>query len=113
MTKCSEMPYDELETEDLLDAIEKGYRLPCPNSCPEDVYSIMLSCWKFEPAERPEFGTMLGNLQEAARQARLNRQPSTRAHAPPQNRFPPKHVEDPNTLKGRSMYENVVIPFRT
>jgi hypothetical protein len=32
-----------------------GYRLPRPDSCPETVYDIMMTCWKESPRERPVF----------------------------------------------------------
>jgi hypothetical protein len=44
------------ETVSQLDA---GYRLPQPQSCPDDVYKIMLKCWNAEPFGRPTMKELL------------------------------------------------------
>lgn len=31
----------------ILEQIESGYRLECPEGVPQDVYKIMKSCWEF------------------------------------------------------------------
>jgi serine/threonine protein kinase len=48
--------YPEVEHDyDLLQRLEDGIRLECPENCPLEVYKIMLSCWKKSPDQRPSF----------------------------------------------------------
>lgn len=35
--------------------VEKGYKMDCPDGCPEVVYNIMKQCWNLDPAARPSF----------------------------------------------------------
>ena len=39
----------------LLEKLEEGKRLECPENCPLEVYEIMRSCWKTSSDERPSF----------------------------------------------------------
>ncbi|KAJ6655890.1 hypothetical protein lerEdw1_004660 [Lerista edwardsae] len=36
-------------------ALERGYRMPRTENCPEELYDIMLRCWKNKPEDRPTF----------------------------------------------------------
>uniref|UniRef100_A0A2K6SB12 Tyrosine-protein kinase n=1 Tax=Saimiri boliviensis boliviensis TaxID=39432 RepID=A0A2K6SB12_SAIBB len=40
---------------EVIRALERGYRMPRPEHCPEELYSIMTRCWKNRPEERPTF----------------------------------------------------------
>ena len=31
------------------------FRMECPPGCPEIIYQIMRSCWKWDPSDRPNF----------------------------------------------------------
>lgn len=42
-----------------------GYRLPPPNNCPEEVYSVMQQCWQYDEEERPTFNDLNKMLQDA------------------------------------------------
>ena len=49
-------PYEEIDTtEELIMQLEQGYQMPQPEWCPDELYSIMLSCWEMEPEGRPTF----------------------------------------------------------
>ncbi|XP_026544253.1 tyrosine-protein kinase Srms [Notechis scutatus] len=48
-------PYDGMTNQETIQQITRGYRLPRPNSCSPEVYSIMLECWKAHPEDRPTF----------------------------------------------------------
>ncbi|XP_068090213.1 tyrosine-protein kinase JAK3 [Hyperolius riggenbachi] len=50
----------------LVEMLRSEKRLPCPLSCPAQVYKMMLSCWSFLPSERPTF-TDLENQCERLR----------------------------------------------
>ncbi len=45
--------------------IESGYRMPSPAGCPGEVYEIMQQCWQYNPADRPNFSTILKMLTQA------------------------------------------------
>lgn len=37
-------------------------RMECPPGCPEIIYQIMRSCWKWDAVERPHFWEIHGTL---------------------------------------------------
>lgn len=39
----------------LIDLLKRNYRLPSPNGCPAEIYTLMTQCWTAEPSERPTF----------------------------------------------------------
>nr|XP_046160943.1 tyrosine-protein kinase JAK2-like isoform X1 [Oncorhynchus gorbuscha]XP_046160944.1 tyrosine-protein kinase JAK2-like isoform X1 [Oncorhynchus gorbuscha]XP_046160945.1 tyrosine-protein kinase JAK2-like isoform X1 [Oncorhynchus gorbuscha] len=39
----------------LIDLLKKGYRLPAPLGCPEEIQHMMTECWNIDPALRPTF----------------------------------------------------------
>lgn len=49
---------------DVILHIEQGYRIPCPKSCPSNLYAIMLKCWKDNPEERPTFEYLQSTLED-------------------------------------------------
>ena len=48
----------------VVEEVERGYRMPKPNNCPPKLYDIMLACWRTEPQERPTFETLQWQLEE-------------------------------------------------
>lgn len=40
---------------EVVSSIQRGYRMPRPDSCPTQLYEIMTSCWKMRPEDRPTF----------------------------------------------------------
>jgi tyrosine-protein kinase Fer len=61
-------PYPALNNSETLEQVNKGYRLPAPDNCPEDIYKMMVSCWQKEPSDRPSFKqlyTSISGLLEA------------------------------------------------
>jgi len=40
--------------------------MPSPADCPQEVYSIMLQCWQYDPEERPDFASIFKMLTEAS-----------------------------------------------
>ncbi|XP_025022907.1 tyrosine-protein kinase Blk [Python bivittatus] len=48
-------PYPAMMNHDVIRHLEQGYRMPRPESCPSELYAIMLKCWKNNPEERPTF----------------------------------------------------------
>ncbi|KAJ3594951.1 hypothetical protein NHX12_004256 [Muraenolepis orangiensis] len=43
---------------------QRGYRMPRPEDCPEELYEIMTSCWKNKPDDRPTFDYMQSVLDD-------------------------------------------------
>lgn len=40
---------------EVLDQIQRGYRMPRHENCPEKIYDYMLRCWDATPDNRPTF----------------------------------------------------------
>lgn len=40
---------------EVLDQIQRGYRMPRHESCPDKIYDYMLRCWDSSPDNRPTF----------------------------------------------------------
>ncbi|VDP45963.1 unnamed protein product [Soboliphyme baturini] len=49
---------------EVLQQLENGYRMPCPNNCPASLYEIMLECWHKDPEKRPTFETLQWRLED-------------------------------------------------
>ncbi|XP_058288904.1 tyrosine-protein kinase HCK isoform X2 [Hylobates moloch] len=49
------IPYPGMSNPEVIRALERGYRMPRPENCPEELYNIMMRCWKNRPEERPTF----------------------------------------------------------
>ena len=57
-------PYAGMTNRDVLEQVLEGYRMPSPPGCPDELYRIMLDCWRKEPSERPTFETLEWKLEE-------------------------------------------------
>ena len=57
-------PYPGMNNAQVLEALQTSYRMPSPMCCPEQLYNIMLECWKNEAAARPTFGTLQWKMEE-------------------------------------------------
>ena len=58
------MPYPGMNNRQVLEAVERGYRMPPPDNCPDALYNIMLSCWKREADNRPTFEQLKYQLED-------------------------------------------------
>jgi len=43
--------------------LDTGQRLPQPIQCPGEVYALMLTCWRSDPDERPDFNHLLNRIR--------------------------------------------------
>ncbi|XP_076001135.1 ephrin type-A receptor 4-A-like [Genypterus blacodes] len=62
-----ERPYWDMNNQDVIKAIEEGYRLPAPMDCPVVLHQLMLDCWERERTDRPTFSQILNMLDKLIR----------------------------------------------
>ncbi|XP_049593484.1 tyrosine-protein kinase Fer [Syngnathus scovelli] len=55
-------PYPGMTNQQAREQVEKGYRMACPQRCPDDVYKVMQRCWQYSPEERPKFAELQRDL---------------------------------------------------
>uniref|UniRef100_A0AAR2KYF9 receptor protein-tyrosine kinase n=1 Tax=Pygocentrus nattereri TaxID=42514 RepID=A0AAR2KYF9_PYGNA len=48
-------PYPGVQNHEIYDYLLEGHRLKQPNDCLDELYSIMFSCWRTDPMDRPDF----------------------------------------------------------
>jgi len=58
------IPYPGMTNAEVLQQVERGYRMPSPPGTPEALYAIMLDCWKANPEDRPTFETLQWRLED-------------------------------------------------
>ncbi|XP_069882583.1 proto-oncogene tyrosine-protein kinase receptor Ret-like [Dipodomys merriami] len=57
-------PYPGIPPERLFNLLKTGHRLERPYNCSEEMYSLMLQCWKQEPDSRPVFADISKDLEK-------------------------------------------------
>ncbi|NXP06642.1 FRK kinase, partial [Thinocorus orbignyianus] len=57
------MPYAGWTGNQVIQELDRGYRLPKPVTCPEPLYQLMLQCWSAEADERPSFKDLCNQLE--------------------------------------------------
>ncbi|XP_078224097.1 ephrin type-A receptor 5 isoform X16 [Callithrix jacchus] len=62
-----ERPYWEMTNQDVIKAVEEGYRLPSPMDCPAALYQLMLDCWQKDRNSRPKFDDIVNMLDKLIR----------------------------------------------
>ncbi|XP_047228656.1 tyrosine-protein kinase Fer isoform X1 [Girardinichthys multiradiatus] len=55
-------PYPGMTNQQAREQVEKGYRMSCPQRCPDDVYKVMQRCWQYNPEDRPKFSELQRDL---------------------------------------------------
>ena len=59
-------PYEGMTNQMVLVRVKDGFRLPCPEGCPRQVYdTLMRPCWAANPTDRPTFAGVLEHALEA------------------------------------------------
>ncbi|XP_069612822.1 tyrosine-protein kinase Fgr isoform X2 [Ranitomeya imitator] len=53
-----------MSNREVLEQVERGYRMPCPSGCPPSLHDLMLQCWKGDPEERPTFEYLQSFLED-------------------------------------------------
>ena len=57
-------PFPGMVNREVLEQVERGYRMPCPQGCPESLHEMMKVCWKKDPDERPTFEYLQSFLED-------------------------------------------------
>ncbi|XP_075630173.1 tyrosine-protein kinase Fgr isoform X3 [Balearica regulorum gibbericeps] len=58
------VPYPGMNNREVLEQVERGYRMQCPGNCPPSLHDVMVQCWKREPEERPTFEYLQSFLED-------------------------------------------------
>eukprot|EP00054_Salpingoeca_dolichothecata_P016216 m.94704 g.94704 ORF g.94704 m.94704 type:complete len:502 (-) comp21875_c0_seq1:229-1734(-) len=58
------IPYPGMTNAEVLQQVDRGYRMPSPPGNPEALYAIMLDCWKAAAEERPTFESLQWRLED-------------------------------------------------
>uniref|UniRef100_A0A8C1SGT0 Tyrosine-protein kinase n=1 Tax=Cyprinus carpio TaxID=7962 RepID=A0A8C1SGT0_CYPCA len=70
-------PYPGMTNPEVIRALERGYRMQRLDSCPQELYDIMLECWKNKPEDRPTFEYLQSVLEDfyTATESQYQQQP--------------------------------------
>uniref|UniRef100_A0A3P8XKA3 receptor protein-tyrosine kinase n=1 Tax=Esox lucius TaxID=8010 RepID=A0A3P8XKA3_ESOLU len=63
-----ERPYWDMSNQDVIKAVDEGYRLPPPMDCPVCLHQLMLDCWQRDRTHRPSFIQILNMLDKLIRE---------------------------------------------
>ncbi|NXO22999.1 LCK kinase, partial [Cisticola juncidis] len=58
------IPYPGMTNPEVIQNLERGYRMPQPDNCPAELYELMRQCWRESPEERPTFDFMKSVLED-------------------------------------------------
>ncbi|NXE73774.1 LCK kinase, partial [Cochlearius cochlearius] len=58
------IPYPGMTNPEVIQNLERGYRMPQPDNCPQELYDMMMQCWKERPEDRPTFEYMKSVLED-------------------------------------------------
>lgn len=84
-------PYPGMTNVQTMEKVAAGYRMEKPAFCSDEIYQLMMDCWKANPADRPQFSVILSRLEQI-----INNQKQTSVVAPPQPPKPSKKEDDNN-----------------
>ncbi|GCB69656.1 hypothetical protein scyTo_0001098 [Scyliorhinus torazame] len=59
-----ERPYWDMSNQDVIKAVEDGFRLSAPMNCPSRLHQLMLECWQKDRNDRPKFAQILSILSK-------------------------------------------------
>lgn len=58
------VPYPSVANDGILDLLNTGYRMERPERCDDYVYDLMLACWNACPNNRPQFSSIVFQVQK-------------------------------------------------
>ena len=56
-------PFQGVKNNDVIGRIEMGERLKLPEECPLTLYHLLIDCWNYDPALRPNFQDIYSRLE--------------------------------------------------
>ncbi|XP_007945811.1 ephrin type-A receptor 10 [Orycteropus afer afer] len=78
-----ERPYWDMSGQDVIKAVEDGFRLPPPRNCPSPLHRLMLDCWQKDPGERPRFSQIYNILSKMVQDPEPPKYSTTTCPRPP------------------------------
>ncbi|XP_042537667.1 ephrin type-A receptor 10 [Dipodomys spectabilis] len=78
-----ERPYWDMSGQDVIKAVEDGFRLPPPRNCPSPLHRLMLDCWQKDPGERPRFSQIHSILSKMGQDPEPSKGVTTTSPRPP------------------------------
>ncbi|XP_045853214.1 ephrin type-A receptor 10 isoform X5 [Meles meles] len=78
-----ERPYWDMSGQDVIKAVEDGFRLPPPRNCPTPLHRLMLDCWQKDPSERPRFSQIHSLLSKMVQDPEPPKCATTTSPRPP------------------------------
>ncbi|KAI5768133.1 EPHA10 [Gulo gulo luscus] len=78
-----ERPYWDMSGQDVIKAVEDGFRLPPPRNCPAPLHRLMLDCWQKDPSERPRFSQIHSLLSKMVQDPEPPKCATTTSPRPP------------------------------
>ncbi|XP_056268270.1 tyrosine-protein kinase Fgr isoform X3 [Pseudoliparis swirei] len=58
------VPYPGMNNREVLEQVERGYRMPCAPGCPASLHELMVQCWRREADERHTFEYLQSFLED-------------------------------------------------
>ncbi|XP_022100836.1 tyrosine-protein kinase CSK-like [Acanthaster planci] len=62
------VPYPRVPADNVILFVEEGNRMQPPDDCPENIYDVMVNCWKLRPEKRPRFADIENRLKDLRQQ---------------------------------------------
>jgi hypothetical protein len=59
----AELPFKGWNNQKVWVEVTSGYRLTCPQDCPEGLYAIMQQCWEPNTTDRPTFEEIISKME--------------------------------------------------
>jgi len=56
-------PYPGINNKELYNLLKTGYRMEKPDTCSDELFQLVLECWKEDPSERPTFDQATKSLE--------------------------------------------------
>ncbi|KAK2500998.1 hypothetical protein MC885_007960 [Smutsia gigantea] len=78
-----ERPYWDMSGQDVIKAVEDGFRLPPPRNCSSPLHRLMLDCWQKDPGERPRFSQIHSILNKMVQDPEPPKCATTTSPRPP------------------------------
>ena len=58
------IPYHHESDAQVLEKLQRGYRMPRPWRCPDSLYDVLIHCWIYDANSRPTFETVQNKLKD-------------------------------------------------